>query len=423
MKNKIRIITVNTDLLVGATYNPRSWSDESIKDLTESITKYGIVDPIIVNGAKNRKNIVIGGHFRLHVAKLLGFLEVPVVYIDLPDVEKEKELNLRLNKNTGSWDYELLRDFDIELLMDIGFDDSDLSHIWDDQLGVEDDTFNVQNELNQIIEPKTKRGEIYQLGTHRLICGDATDHKTIQKLCGGKQASMVYCDPPYNISLDYNKGVGNKSNYGGTTQDRKSATEYKAFLTKTIENALQHASSDTHLFYWCDEKNIGLVQEIYKELGIENKRVCLWIKNNFNVTPNVAFNKVYEPCVYGTIGSPYLATNVTKYHEILNKEVDSGNRAIDDIIDLFNIWLVKRIPTQDYEHPTEKPSTLHEKPLKRCTKPGDIVLDLFGGSGSTMMACEQLNRACYMVEIEPIFCDLIIRRYQQLTGKEAVLWT
>ncbi|PJA39676.1 hypothetical protein CO179_04765, partial [candidate division WWE3 bacterium CG_4_9_14_3_um_filter_39_7] len=157
--------------------------------------------------------------------------------------------------------------------------------------------------------------------------------------------------------------------------------------------------------------------------GIENKRVCLWIKNNFNVTPNVAFNKVYEPCVYGTIGSPYLATNVTKYHEILNKEVDSGNRAIDDIIDLFNIWLVKRIPTQDYEHPTEKPSTLHEKPLKRCTKPGDIVLDLFGGSGSTMMACEQLNRACYMVEIEPIFCDLIIRRYQQLTGKEAVLWT
>lgn len=423
MNKRLNVCDVKISLLESANYNPRSWSEAAIADLTESVIKYGIVDPIIVNGAKNRKNIVIGGHFRLKIAKDLGYKEIPVVYIDLPDIEKEKELNLRLNKNTGSWDYELLKDFDIELLMDIGFDDSDLSHIWDDQLGVEDDDFNVTDELNQIIEPKTKRGEIYQLGTHRLICGDATDHKTIQKLCGGKQASMVYCDPPYNISLDYNKGVGNKSNYGGTTQDRKSATEYKAFLTKTIENALQHASSDTHLFYWCDEKNIGLVQEIYKELGIENKRVCLWIKNNFNVTPNVAFNKVYEPCVYGTIGSPYLATNVTKYHEILNKEVDSGNRAIDDIIDLFNIWLVKRIPTQDYEHPTEKPSTLHEKPLKRCTKPGDIVLDLFGGSGSTMMACEQLNRACYMVEIEPIFCDLIIRRYQQLTGKEAVLWT
>jgi len=423
MNKRLNVCDVKISLLESANYNPRSWSEAAIADLTESVIKYGIVDPIIVNGAKNRKNIVIGGHFRLKIAKDLGYKEIPVVYIDLPDIEKEKELNLRLNKNTGSWDYELLKDFDIELLMDIGFDDSDLSHIWDDQLGVEDDDFNVTDELNQIIEPKTKRGEIYQLGKHRLICGDATDHKIIQKLCGGKQASMVYCDPPYNISLDYNKGVGNKSNYGGTTQDRKSATEYKAFLTKTIENALQHASSDTHLFYWCDEKNIGLVQEIYKELGIENKRVCLWIKNNFNVTPNVAFNKVYEPCVYGTIGSPYLATNVTKYHEILNKEVDSGNRAIDDIIDLFNIWLVKRIPTQDYEHPTEKPSTLHEKPLKRCTKPGDIVLDLFGGSGSTMMACEQLNRACYMVEIEPIFCDLIIRRYQQLTGKEAVLWT
>ena len=248
MNKRLNVCDVKISLLESANYNPRSWSEAAIADLTESVIKYGIVDPIIVNGAKNRKNIVIGGHFRLKIAKDLGYKEIPVVYIDLPDIEKEKELNLRLNKNTGSWDYELLKDFDIELLMDIGFDDSDLSHIWDDQLGVEDDDFNVTDELNQIIEPKTKRGEIYQLGKHRLICGDATDHKIIQKLCGGKQASMVYCDPPYNISLDYNKGVGNKSNYGGTTQDRKSATEYKAFLTKTIENALQHASSDTHLF-------------------------------------------------------------------------------------------------------------------------------------------------------------------------------
>ena len=123
--------------------------------------------------------------------------------------------------------------------------------------------------------------------------------------------------------------------------------------------------------------------------------------------------------MYGTRGKPYLSPKIQNLNELMNKEIGNGNRVIDDIMDLFNIWLAKRIPGQDYEHPTEKSPTIHEKALRRCTKPGDAVLDLCGGSGSTLIACEQLKRRAFLSEIEPIFCDLIIRRYEALTKTKA----
>lgn len=420
-KGTLNISYVHQSKLRSAEYNPRKWDENSTRQLAESIKRFGLIDPIIVNGAPSRKNIVIGGHFRLQVARMLGISEIPVVYVNIPNSDKEKELNLRLNRNTGEWDFELLKEFDVELLLDVGFDDSDLSHIWDENLGVEDDEFDTEQELKEIGTPKTKLGDVYQLGSHRLICGDATNPEVLKKLVLENKASMLYCDPPYNISLDYSNGIGTNGKYGGKTNDKKSEEEYKTFLKKTLGNALTSAFPDAHIFYWCDENYIGMVQEIYKELGITNKRVCLWIKNNQNVTPQTAFNKVYEPCVYGIRGNPYLSESVKNLNEVLNKEVGTGNRLIDDILDLFNIWLAKRLPAQEYEHPTEKPPTLHEKSLRRCTKAGDIVLDVFGGSGSTLIACEQLKRKAYLCEIEPIFCDLIIKRYEKLTGKEAKL--
>lgn len=417
--NNLKVQYISISSLKPAPYNPRRWDDKAIVDLKESIKRYGLVDPIIVNSASNRKNVVIGGHFRLKVVQELGFKTIPVVYVNISSLKKEKELNLRLNRNQGEWDFELLKDFDIDLLLDVGFNDSDLSHIWDENLGVEDDEFNVEKELEKIKTPKVKAGEMYLLGDHKLICGDATNPDIVHKLAKERTVSMIYCDPPFNIALDYNNGIGTKGKYGGEVNDRKSNEEYKAFIKKSIQNALSIARPDCHLFYYCDEKYIGLLQELYRELGVENKRVCLWIKNNQNVTPQTAFNKCYEACIYGIKGNPYLSPNVKNLNEVLNKEVGTGNRTIDDILDLFNIWLVKRLPAQEYEHPTEKPPTLHEKPLRRCTKPGDVVLDLFGGSGSTLIACEHLKRRCLMAEIEPIFCNLIIRRFKKLTGKEA----
>ena len=420
MKNitKIQTIQVKIGDLIPSDYNPRHWTADQIKNLKSSINNFGLVDPIIANGSPNRKNIVIGGHFRLEVAKQLAFSEVPVVYVDIPDIEKEKELNLRLNRNTGEWDFELLKNFDMGMLMDIGFDNNDLSQIWDENLETEDDNFDTEKELEKIKIPKTNVGDVIQLGPHLLICGDSTNLDVVQKLTTEKTVTMAYCDPPYNISLDYNKGIGGKGNYGGQINDNKTESEYREFLKKTIQNGLKISKPDCHIFYWNDENHIGLVQGLFTELGIENRRTCLWIKNGFSPTPNVAFNKSYEACIYGTIGKPPISENPKNLNEILNKEIGSGNRTIDDILDLLNIWLVKRLPGGEYEHPTEKSPTLHEKALRRCTGVGDTVLDLFGGSGSTLIACEQLKRKCLMVEYEPIFCDLIISRYQKLTGKD-----
>lgn len=416
---KINITYADASTLKPAEYNPRTWDEKDTEKLSDSIRQFGLVDPLIVNIAQNRKNIIIGGHFRYEVAKRLGIEKVPVVYVNIPDIKKEKELNLRLNRNTGKWDLELLKSFDIELLLDVGFDDNDLADIWDEHLAVEDDEFNTDDELSKIKEIQTKPGDIYKLGSHLLGCGDALDFNFLDKLIEKPQVNMVYMDPPFNISLDYNRGIGGKANYGAKlTNDKKTDIQYREFLIRAIKNALRKVGPDAHIFTYCDESYIGLLQQIYRKLGIDNKRVCLWIKNGMGLTPQVAFNKAYEACAYGTVGSPYLSERLSNLTEVLNKEVEAGNRMLDDVYDLFNIWLAKRLPAGQYEHPTEKPPTLHEKALRRCTKIGAIVLDLFGGSGSTMIACEQLKRICFMTEIEPIFCDLIIRRYKNLTGKE-----
>ncbi len=415
----IKIQYVPIDSLRGAEYNPRAWDEQAKKKLKASITKHGFVDPVIVNGAPKRKNIIIGGHFRTEVAKELGFQEVPVVYVNVPNIKKEKALNLRLNRVSGEWNFELLKNFDTDFLLDLGFDDSDLSSIWSDVLSVEEVGTDPDEIAKEIKKPKTKPGDFYLLGKHRLICGDATDPKVVRKLTAGSKIDMVYCDPPYNINLDYDKGVATKGKYGGQINDRRSNEEYRTFLQESIKNALATCKPEAHIFYWCDQNYIGMLQELYQELGIANKRVCLWIKNNFNLTPHIAFNKAYEPCVYGTIGSPYLNPDITNIHEIINKEVTSGNRCIDDIIDVFDIWLAKRVTGQEYEHPTQKPLTLHEKPLRRCTRPGDCVLDLFGGSGSTLLACEQMKRQAFLCEIDPVFCDVIVKQFEEMTGIKA----
>ncbi len=416
----LKVIQAPINSLKPCPWNPRTWDDTAKNHLRESIERFGFVDPLIVNIHPDRKNIIIGGHFRWTVAKALGLTEVPVVYVSLTE-DKERELNLRLNRNTGEWNYDLLKEFDTSLLLEVGFDNDDLGNIWNDALETDEDGFDMEKEIVKIIEPKAKPGELYALGEHRLLCGDSTDEAVIKKLMGSKLAHMVYSDPPFNIGLSYTDGISTKGKYGGKTNDRLSDSDYRSFLAATLHNGLLVTESDAHVFYWCDENYVGLVQSIFAEQGLENKRTCLWIKNNFNLTPGTAFNKAYEPCVYAIRGKPYLSQDIKNLNEVLNKEIGIGNRTFEDIEELLNIWLVKRLPGQDYSHPTEKSPTLHEKALKRCTRVGDTVLDLFGGSGSTLIACEQMKRVCYTVEIEPIFCDLIISRYEKLTGTKAVL--
>lgn len=403
-----------------STYNPRKWDDKVIADMTESIKCFGLCDPLIANGAVERKNVLIGGHLRLKVARTLGFTEVPVVYVNIPEIEREQELNLRLNKNIGDWDYDLLKAFDTNLLLDVGFTPDDLNNFFDDVLTVTDDDFNVQEELAKITESETKPGDLYQLGSHRLLCADALDGKSIAKLMGTEQAHMIYCDPPYNIGLDYRKGIGTKGKYtpDKLVNDSKKTDAYQTFIEQSLQNALSVSHPDVHVFYWCDEKYVWLLQNLFEKKGVTNRRICLWVKNNFDPTPQVAFNKVIETCVYGTRGSPPLNPVIKNLSEILNQDVNSIG-LYDDLMSIVQLWLVKRDNTADYEHPTQKPITLNEKPMKRCSAPGNIVLDIFGGSGSTLIAAEQLKRRAFLVELDPTFCDLIIRRYEHFTGDHA----
>lgn len=398
--------------------NPRTISNKQIEDLKKSLKKFNLVEiPAIDTDGK-----IIAGHQRIKVLQILGReneeIDVRVPNRKLTPKEYEQYM-LTSNAVGGDWDFEKLKSFDIELLMNIGFSDDDLATIWDGYLETEDDNFDAEKEIKEIKKPKIKLGDVYQLGIHRLICGDTTDPEIIEKLFGKEKAHMIFSDPIYNIGLSYDSGLGGKQSYGGKTNDKKTDAEYKEFLKKSLGNATSISHENCHIFYWCDESYIGILQELYREFEIENKRVCLWIKNGQNPTPGIAFNKCYEPCVYGTKGKPYLSKSDQSLNEVMNKDIGTGNRLIDDILDLFDIWLVKRLAGNEYEHPTMKPPTLYEKAIRRCTKPGDIIFDGFGGSGSSLIAGEQLKRKVYLVEIEPIFCDLIIKRYEKLTGQKA----
>lgn len=415
-EHELNVQQASVDALKPATYNPRKWSDKQTSDLTESIKRFGMVDPIIVNGAKNRFDVVIGGHFRLKVAKDLGYKNVPVVYIDIPDIKKERELNLRLNANTGSFDLDILKSFDLDMLLDVGFDSKTLEPIWDELNGVEPDEFDVEKEV-KATKPTVKPNEKYVIGNHVVVCGDSTDPKTLELLLGNERADVTLTDMPFNISLSYDKGMGGKKNYGGQVDDNKSETEYRKFVTDTIRNARDFSKKDAHFFWYCDENWVWLVQTAYKELGIRPLRLCLWLKNSLNPTPTVAFNKSFEPAVYGVTGSPYIAP-VNNLTEVLNQEISTGNNVGEEIADLMSIWYEKRLATNSYSHPTEKPVTLHEKALRRCSRPGGIILDLFGGSGSLAACAEQMGRRSFTIERDPVFCTLIVNRLSKLTGQK-----
>lgn len=405
--------------LIPNAQNPRRMSEKQAMELKKSLEKFNLAEiPAI-----NTDNKIIAGHMRVATLQQLGrgdeVIDVRVPNRKLTDKEYNEYL-LRSNQNRGDWDWDILANsFDVNELINAGFDE-ELSFMFDDVMTLSEDGFDLEKTLKEIDKPVTKPGEIVKLGNHFLMCGDATNPDDVKKLMGGNKTAFVFSDPPYNIGLDYSKGISTEGKYKGSfsaAKDKKSVAAYRDFIDSSVKNALSVAMKDAHVFFWCDENFVGMMQSIYEQNGIANKRTCLWIKNNFNMTPQIAFNKVYEPCVYGTIGTPTLRKELKNLNEILNQNIESGNQVVDEIAEMINVWLVKRDNAQEYEHPTQKPITLNEKPMKRCTKPGDIVLDLFGGSGSTLIAAEQLNRRAFLMEIDPVFCDVIKRRYEEFAKR------
>lgn len=403
------------DDLIPQEVNPRVITDKQMSDLKRSLKKFNLVEVPAVD--KNGK--ILAGHQRIKALQLLGrgdeTIDVRVPNRKLTKKESEEYL-IASNKLGGDWDFDLLKSFDFDTLEFAGFDPIEIGKLLDIDKEVPEEDFDVEKELKKIKDPKTKIGDIIVLGNHRVLCGDSTNKENLKKLVGIDKASMIYSDPVYNIDIDYDGGVGGKKDYGGNVNDTRTYDEYKKFLKDSMEAALVVSSKAVHVFYWCDQVYIGVVQELYRSLGIANKRVCLWLKNNQNPVPSVAFNKVYEPVVYGVRGKPYLS-DIKNLNEVLNKELGTGNNLLDEIND---IWMAKRLAAKDYEHATSKPPQLHEKAIKRCTKPNDIILDSFLGSGSTLIAGESLGRRVYGCELEPAFCDLIVRRWEKLTGRKAV---
>lgn len=398
--------------------NPRKITGQALEKLKERIIARGFHDVLKVD----TDNTILSGNQRKKVLEELGIKEVTVIYPNRALTKEEKDkVALESNHNDGEWDFEKLQDFKLDTLLDIGFDADLLNSMWAEDLEIKDEDFDEEGELKEIKIPKTKLGDLVILGDHKLLCGDSTNPDVLKKLFGEERASVIYSDPIYNLKggIDYSSGVGGKANYGGNVNDNRTDEEYEELIKKSMECALSVSKKDVHVFYWSDSSYIWLMQTLYRKLGITNKRVCLWIKQSANPTPGVAFNKCYEPCTYGVRGKPYISPDIQNLNEVMNGEMTSGNEMFEQINNYLDIWTERRLAGQKMEHATSKPPQLHQKAIRRCTKPGDIILDSFGGSGSTLIAAEQLKRRAFLVELEPIFCDLIIKRFEKLTGIKA----
>ena len=401
--------------LIPQDINPRIITDKQMSDLKKSLNKYNLVEipAIDLNGK------ILAGHQRIKALQLLGRGE-EMIDVRLPNREltedEAKQYLIASNALGGDWDFSALKSFDLDLLLDVGFDETELTKFWDKDVELKDDLIDIEKEIKKAQDTDIKAGDMFQLGRHRLLCGSSLELSNVQKLMGDVKADMVNDDVPFNIGLSYDKGVGNKQNYGGTINDSKTDDEYKIFIKTIMQNALSVVKKDAHIMFWGDERYVWLLQTLYKELGVDSKRLLVWIKNNSSPTPTVAFNKVTEFCAYGTVGSPYLSKEVNDLNEIQNHDMTTGNNLFEEIMDQLNIWMVKRLPSNQYSHPTEKSPLLHHKAIRRCTKVGDVVLDLTAGSGSILIACEQLKRTAYVCELEPVFCQVILNRYKKFTG-------
>jgi len=376
--------------------NPRKHSEKAIKKLVASIREFGWTNPILVS----EDGVVLAGHARLKAAKRAGLKEVPVIVLPLSGAKADAYMiaDNRLQDETD-WDYEKLKD----LLQELDTGEFDLELTGFDMDEIEDlmTQFHVPEEIieDEVPEPPkepiTKPGDIWQLGRHRLMCGDATVITDVERLMGGKKADMVFTDPPYGVNVKGGKGKGNTI-AGDLTQTA---------IPFSFEICVKQATKDKARFYFCGgEGNIGLYFKLFERYLAQMPKLLIWVKNGFVLKQN-GYHNQFELIFYGFKAGGG------------GKEYWYSGRSEDEASD---VWRVNRDATASYLHPTQKPIELPARAIRNSSKAGDTIFDPFGGSGSTLIACEQLNRTCYMMEIDPVYCDVIIKRWENLTGQKAV---
>lgn len=435
--SKLNVELVKASKLEAAAYNPRKWSDEAIAGLTASIKQFGLVDPILVNGAENRRNVVIGGHFRLKVAKDLGYKEVPVVYISIPDEAKEKELNLRLNRNLGDWDYELLAEFDEALLTDVGFDSEELDEIFD-MATDEPENFDLEKELQKLgIKKKTvQKGDIYQLGDSRLMCGDSTVAEDFDKLMNGEQADMCLTDPPYILDyLHAKRGGKPTTGFGAKKNRRYLETDVLPpdFTEKWMGNVARYAKPDYSIIVYENWKNLRVIWgEMEKYWKVKNMIVWHLPNRHQGFSAKYKFFSKHDIAVVGGTGTvPY---NHDSESDGLQEEYETALYAISGKPQWEGYKGGKKYQPTDFiefqasdeKHSGQgvvfgtKPIEILIPYLKVLTKRGDLVVEPFCGSGSTLIAATKLKRRCYIMEKSPIYAEVALKRWENLTGQKRV---
>ncbi len=440
MSEKITIVQVPLADLKLTEYNPRKWSDAQKIELKESINRFGIVDPILVNSAENRKNIIIGGHFRFSVLGELGFTEVPVVYINIPDLEKEKELCIRLNKNQGEFDLDLLAKFDESFLKDLGFDSPELDKVFEDDN--DEEQFNLKKELAKIgiNNINTVKGDVYDLDGSRLMCGDSTIESDMLKLCGENKIDMVMTDPPY--ILDYLHGKTKKNGEAVTGFGAKKNRRYLEtdvlpdnFTELWMANVAKVQGDNFSIIVYENWKNIRTIWgELEKHWKVRNMLVWHLPNRNQGYAGQHKFFSKHDIAIVGTSNEERTPDVEFEDEELVQNEYETALFAITGRPHWEGYQKgSKYCPTDfiDFNASDEKSSgqgvIFGTKPIeilipyiKILTKRDQLVLEPFGGSGSTLIASTKLKRRCFIMEKSPVYAEVIMNRWEKLTGKKRV---
>lgn len=437
-KENLKIVEISVADLKPSAYNPRKWTDDAKAQLKESINRFGLVDPIICNSAPERLNIVIGGHFRLTMAKEMGMQSVPVLYLNIPDLEKEKELNLRLNKNVGEFDLELLSQYDESFLKDIGFSSDELDKIFDIEETPE--VFDIGKELDKLgIENiEVQKGDVYEIDGCRVMCGDSEIEADVLKLMGGEQADMCFTDPPYILDYLNGKKKNGKATEGfGLKRDRRYLeTEVLSpqFTENWMANITKIQKSDFSIIVYENPKNLRIIwNELEKHWKYRN--TIIWhLPNRVQgfAAKHKFFNK-YDIAMLGTSGNIEL-NDEPETDELLQTEYETALFATSGRPHWEPYEKGKKFcPTDfiEYKASDEKSSgqgiIFGTKPveilipyIKVLTKRNDLIIEPFGGSGSTLIAAIRMNRRCYLMEKCPTYAQVILKRWEKQIGKKPV---
>lgn len=401
--------------------NAKIHGAEQIEKLKDSIREFGFLTPCLIDAEYN----LIAGHGRVMAAKALGMDKVPCVFIEGLSEAQRRAYVLADNRlgELGEWDMALVAE-ELQALSDTGFNVEFTGFDIDDQIvdtsPIDDCGLGEQiNEMLSEKEPTVKHGDIWALGDHRLMCGDSTVLSDVEHLMNGNNADLMITDPPYNVSIKNSNGMTIKN-------DNLKDDDFYCLIRDAISNAAMVMRGGAVFYIWHADSAGLLFRQVVQEAGLMLKENIIWVKNSFTLGRQ-DYQWKHEPCLYGwKDGASHYFQNARNISTIIKqKEIESLTReelirVIDTMVGDTTVWNEKK-PVVDDLHPTMKPVSLIKRQVKNSSKKGWIVIDLFGGSGTTLLACEELNRKCYMMELDPHYCDVIIQRWENLTGREAVL--